>query len=584
VTSSGGTSMACPVVAGTGMLIRQYFVDGYYPVGIPVGGSGFIPSSALVKAMLVNSAVDMTGVTGYPSNQEGWGRIWADRSVYFQGDSRKLRIQDVRNGDGLTTAQTVEYPIPVVGSGEQLNVTLVWTEPPATAGASFAAINDLDLEVVDPLGQIYRGNVFNTTGGFSIIGGTKDDRNNVEQVHIPAPAPGLWTARVRAAAVNQGTQGFALVTTGDIVPAEPPALILLLGSPVPALIEPDQPLEVSLRILEGSQTLEPGSARLHYRADASGPFDSVPLAHISGDLYAASLPGMACGTLPQFYFSAITNESTTVVFPEGAPEYFLSTRSGVIITEPILETTFPAPWPAGWSATGLWNVTSSCLPPGAPGNTCAPGPYAYYGRTTTCNYNLPTGSNAGALTAPVVSLPPILPGTGANIMLRFCYALQTEEHPSLDKAELFVNGSTRPEWRLPDVKPTVAEPDRYWAQAAIDLSEFAGQDVTLSWRFNTVNAANNLFRGWHIANVRVEAGVVGCEQQNCYANCDGSTTEPVLNVEDFTCFINAFALAQGLPHEQQVVNYANCDGSTTAPALNVEDFTCFINAFALGCR
>jgi trimeric autotransporter adhesin len=69
----------------------------------------------------------------------------------------------------------------------------------------------------------------------------------------------------------------------------------------------------------------------------------------------------------------------------------------------------------------------------------------------------------------------------------------------------------------------------------------------------------------------------------CYPNCDGSTMPPILNVEDFTCFINEFAAAQSLPPEQQVDHYANCDQSTTPPVLNVEDFTCFINAFAAGC-
>jgi hypothetical protein len=69
----------------------------------------------------------------------------------------------------------------------------------------------------------------------------------------------------------------------------------------------------------------------------------------------------------------------------------------------------------------------------------------------------------------------------------------------------------------------------------------------------------------------------------CYANCDGSTVAPVLNVDDFTCFINEYAQAQTLPHEQQVTHYANCDGSTIAPALNVDDFTCFINRYAQGC-
>jgi hypothetical protein len=60
----------------------------------------------------------------------------------------------------------------------------------------------------------------------------------------------------------------------------------------------------------------------------------------------------------------------------------------------------------------------------------------------------------------------------------------------------------------------------------------------------------------------------------CKPNCDDSTTAPILNVEDFSCFINKFA--SGDP-------YANCDASTTPPILNVEDFSCFINAFAQGC-
>jgi hypothetical protein len=60
----------------------------------------------------------------------------------------------------------------------------------------------------------------------------------------------------------------------------------------------------------------------------------------------------------------------------------------------------------------------------------------------------------------------------------------------------------------------------------------------------------------------------------CYANCDGSTTPPVLNVADFTCFLSKFAA--GDP-------YANCDGSTTPPVLNVADFTCFLSKFAAGC-
>jgi hypothetical protein len=61
---------------------------------------------------------------------------------------------------------------------------------------------------------------------------------------------------------------------------------------------------------------------------------------------------------------------------------------------------------------------------------------------------------------------------------------------------------------------------------------------------------------------------------SCYANCDGSTGTPVLDVSDFVCFLSLFVATDP---------YANCDGSTTAPMMNVLDFTCFLNAFAAGC-
>ncbi|MFN0131980.1 MAG: M14 family zinc carboxypeptidase [Phycisphaerales bacterium] len=61
---------------------------------------------------------------------------------------------------------------------------------------------------------------------------------------------------------------------------------------------------------------------------------------------------------------------------------------------------------------------------------------------------------------------------------------------------------------------------------------------------------------------------------SCYANCDSSTVQPFLNVNDFTCFTNLFAAGNAL---------ANCDASTIAPTLNVNDFTCFLNRFSAGC-
>jgi hypothetical protein len=60
----------------------------------------------------------------------------------------------------------------------------------------------------------------------------------------------------------------------------------------------------------------------------------------------------------------------------------------------------------------------------------------------------------------------------------------------------------------------------------------------------------------------------------CYANCDNSTSAPILNANDFQCFLNKYAAQDP---------GANCDGSTAPPALNANDFQCFLNAYAAGC-
>lgn len=69
--------------------------------------------------------------------------------------------------------------------------------------------------------------------------------------------------------------------------------------------------------------------------------------------------------------------------------------------------------------------------------------------------------------------------------------------------------------------------------------------------------------------------------QACYADCDRGGS---LNINDFLCFMNAFAAASTLPHEQQVGAYANCDESEDPPALNVNDYFCFMNQFVAGCK
>ena len=77
-----------------------------------------------------------------------------------------------------------------------------------------------------------------------------------------------------------------------------------------------------------------------------------------------------------------------------------------------------------------------------------------------------------------------------------------------------------------------------------------------------------------LAGANIQSGINGLQlvrREECYANCDGNTSPPILSVNDFICFQSRFAAANPT---------ADCDHSG---ALNVNDFICFQNAFALGC-
>jgi hypothetical protein len=69
----------------------------------------------------------------------------------------------------------------------------------------------------------------------------------------------------------------------------------------------------------------------------------------------------------------------------------------------------------------------------------------------------------------------------------------------------------------------------------------------------------------------VDIGAYEFQGTTCYADCDASGG---LNVLDFNCFLNTFTA--GSPR-------ANCDNSSTPPILNALDFSCFINRFTAGC-
>ena len=219
----GGTSGATPVVNGHLGLIIELFTDGVFgnELAAPIENRfANRPHAATAKALLINSARqydfegskhDLTRV------HQGWGH--PDLNKLFES---RENILVVNESDLLEVLETREYTITVGAETPELAVTMVYNDPPGLVGAFYHRVNDLDLELISPNGEVYYGNYGLYEGTHSPVGGEKDSINTVENVFVNAPVAGEWTVRVHAAEINSDGHvetedldaDFALVARG----------------------------------------------------------------------------------------------------------------------------------------------------------------------------------------------------------------------------------------------------------------------------------------------------------------------------------------------------------------------------------
>lgn len=212
------TSWAAAQASAAAALVRQYFIEGWHINGKKEQKEwGFTPSGALIRAVLLNSTVDMTRHNGYPSDVEGWGLIRLNRALYFAGGPRQLMVRDVKRGSGLEQHDSAFYWLFVMNRTEQLKITLVWTDPPSLAFVS-PSVNVISLTAKDPAGTKYVGNDFDLTSGVSTPNGAgpQDLVNNVQMVIVNNPAIGIWAITLHADRVLGDAQGYALAVSGGL--------------------------------------------------------------------------------------------------------------------------------------------------------------------------------------------------------------------------------------------------------------------------------------------------------------------------------------------------------------------------------
>jgi hypothetical protein len=201
-----GTSMAAPHVAGTCALFIQLWKK---------RNNDKVPSLALTKAALINTAVSLVGgpsgrkdengqqipLDHIPNNDQGWGRVNLSNLLKIpKSDGVESRIYIDQDKPFTSSGQEHVIRVVSVDKTRPLKVTMCYTDVPGAPDTNPALVNDLDLEVQEiSTGDIYKGNVFRD--GFSSPGGDFDNINNVECVYIQKPA-GQYEIRIIASNIE----------------------------------------------------------------------------------------------------------------------------------------------------------------------------------------------------------------------------------------------------------------------------------------------------------------------------------------------------------------------------------------------
>ncbi|MEL7146340.1 MAG: S8 family serine peptidase, partial [Bacteroidota bacterium] len=193
-----GTSNSAAIVSGVGVLLHQAHVENF----------GSTPSSALLKALLINSATD-ADVPGIDF-KTGYGALNAERAIQNTIAGQFLTGE-------VTDSDVVSFDLNIPDNAVDLKVTLVWTDSAATAGSVTALVNDLDM-TLSYGGDTWLPWVLDTSRqGINLPAARGADHlNNVEQVTVETPAAGDYQISITGFDVASSSQPFAIAYQYDI--------------------------------------------------------------------------------------------------------------------------------------------------------------------------------------------------------------------------------------------------------------------------------------------------------------------------------------------------------------------------------
>ena len=205
--TSTGTSMSSPNVAGSLLLLQQYYNQ---------LNNNFMLAATL-KGLACHTATDIGNVG--PDARSGWGLLDTKKAAEtitgaFDSNPQTAIINELSLSNGATYTITVNS-----NELENLEATICWTDQPGQATTQAndptpALVNDLDIRIKQG-GTDYlpwRLDLSNVAAP-----AVKGDNNvdNVEKVEVENPNSSVYTIEVtHKGSLSGGAQNFSLIVTG----------------------------------------------------------------------------------------------------------------------------------------------------------------------------------------------------------------------------------------------------------------------------------------------------------------------------------------------------------------------------------
>lgn len=135
---------------------------------------------------------------------QGWGQVKLDNAMPLPGIAGPQDLY-VADAESLSSLTQRKYTVTINEAGTPLRATIVWIDPVNVMWSSKVLLNDLDLIVTSPSGEVFYGNNI-----------TADEFNPVERVYVPSAEMGDWTVVVVAHELAVGSsQDYSIVITSD---------------------------------------------------------------------------------------------------------------------------------------------------------------------------------------------------------------------------------------------------------------------------------------------------------------------------------------------------------------------------------